>query len=74
MKKKQFFIERTNKNGSFEVIGKYTTYEEAWEALKKINSNLRHELWRYGWADTEAGYTPMDGLTKDMYILQKFNI
>jgi len=56
---KQFFIERTNKDRSFTVIGRYYNYEIALQALKKIKSSLRHELWCYGWVNTVHGYAPM---------------
>ena len=41
--KKEFFIERTNENGSYTVVSSYDTYDEAIEGLKAVESGLRHE-------------------------------
>ena len=56
---KQFFIERTNENHSFEVVSRHNTYDNALETLNKIDSTLRHELWCYDWVNTHLGYAPM---------------
>jgi len=45
---KEFVIERTNKDHSFSVIASFDTCEEAINALKKINSDARHEVWSSG--------------------------
>ncbi len=51
-------IERTNKNGTFTVVGRYKTIQEGLEALKKIKSPLYHAFWPEGWTETEFGYMP----------------
>ena len=56
---KQFFIERTNKDYSFTVIGRYNDYESASKDLMKIQSPLRHELWSYDWVHTNFGSAPI---------------
>jgi len=51
-------IERTNKDGTFTVTGRYKSIEKAIDALKMIDSPLRHNLWPDGWENTEYGFAP----------------
>lgn len=55
----EFIVERTNFDGTFTVVSRHESYEEAVEALKSIESNLRHEVWCEEWIHTDFGYMPM---------------
>ena len=59
LKMGKFSIERTNKNGTYALIGEYETFDLALEALKTIKSKLRHEISSPEWVNTHLGYLPM---------------
>lgn len=54
-----FFIRRQNTNGSFVILNRYKTFDEALEKLKKVKSHLRHEVWNYLWPMHETDSKPL---------------
>jgi len=57
--KEEFIIERTNKDKSYTVISRHKNYDDAINALEKIESDLRHEVWCKHWVTTTLGFMPI---------------
>ena len=55
----EFIIEKTMPEGYYKVVGRYKTFDDASNALEKIKSDLRHEIWCDDWVNTKFGYAPL---------------
>ena len=57
--KKHFYIERSNKDGTYQLVYTHDNYDKCIDRLETINSDLRHELWCDEWSSTVFGHTAM---------------
>ena len=57
--KKQFYIEQTNKNGTYQIVCTHDDYENCINFLQNSDSNLKQSLWCDSWVNTKAGFAPM---------------
>ena len=57
--KRHFYIERSNQDGTYQLVYTHDDYDKCLERLDTIDSNLHHGLWCDEWVETAFGYAPM---------------